>query len=266
MNILLSSRAGAALVLLWSVGPLAAQTAIPSTVVTRRTLLQELNLPAIWFLVGCSLLVVWLVMDIWIRSAPGRMMPEADVGAIRGLFSRGDYQGAFDHARSRTGLFNEVVQAALRHVAAGVHPCEDARAAALAGGVAWFQGRIAYLSVIGVIAPMVGLTGTVLGMIDAFALMGQAGAADPSRLSGAIGHVLHATAGGLIVAIPAFVAYYLLRNRVHHAMQTVAGVTTELFRQFPFEAMADRTLRGAEACAAVPVWAEERPAATVDAR
>ena len=236
----------------------AAQTsAVAAPVVVKKTLLQELNLPAIWFLVACSLLIVWFVIDLYLKSMRSRLLPPVAVERVRLLFQRGDYQGAFDFTRVQACLFGDIVHAALKHAAGGQRASEEAAAHALAGGHAYFQTRIAYLSVIGVIAPMVGLTGTVLGMIDAFAVMGQAGASDPSKLSGAIGHVLHATAGGLIVAIPAFVFYYLLRNRVAHEVHGVSSAAVELFRRFPYEDMARKELKGGEACAARPAWSAE---------
>jgi len=84
--------------------------------------------------------------------------------------------------------------------------------------------------------------------------MGQAGSADPSKLSGAIGHVLHATAAGLAVAIPAFVFYYLLRNRISHQIHSLSLVVNDLFRGFPFAHMEVVTFEGGEKVAAEPNW------------
>jgi biopolymer transport protein ExbB len=106
---------------------------------------------------------------------------------------------------------------------------------------------------------MIGLTGTVVGMIQAFAAMGQAGAADPSKLSGAIGHVLHATASGLAVAIPAFIFYYLIRNRVGHSVHAVSDAANDLFRKFPYEHIAHVEFEGGESFAATPNWVEGSP-------
>ena len=53
----------------------------------------------------------------------------------------------------------------------------------------------------------IGLTGTVTGIMKAFEKLGSSGVGDPSKLSGAIGEVLVATASGLFIAIPAFIAY-----------------------------------------------------------
>lgn len=230
-----------------------ATKALPAEVALKKTLLQELNLPAIWFLLACSLLIVWLVVDVFLKSGAKRILPESERAVVRSHFQQGDYQAAYDGCAARPGVFNDALRAGLRHLGEGKRASEEAMMMALAGANASFQTKIAYLSVIGVIAPMVGLTGTVLGMIDAFSLMGQAGAADPSKLSGAIGHVLHATAGGLIVAIPAFVFYYALRNRVSHQFHAVNAELAELFRGFPFEELSGQTLRGAEVCAAKPL-------------
>jgi biopolymer transport protein ExbB len=181
-------------------------------------------------------------------------VPAGARDALRSLFRSGDYRGAYAYCESQAPLIARVVGAGLRHAPDGKGPAEDAMVSAIMAGNARFQNKIAYLSVIGVIAPMIGLAGTVFGMIEAFAAMGQAGAADPSKLSGAIGKVLYATAGGLVVAIPAFVFYYLLRNRTAHAIHLVQEAANDLFRRFPYDDLAGSPFEGAEPCAARPAW------------
>ena len=66
--------------------------------------------------------------------------------------------------------------------------------------------RNSYLSVIGVVSPMIGLLGTVIGMMKAFTVLGGSGISDPRALASSIGEVLLATASGLFIAIPAFVS------------------------------------------------------------
>ena len=60
---------------------------------------------------------------------------------------------------------------------------------------------------------MIGLLGTVIGMMKAFAVLGASGIGDPRGLATSIGEVLMATASGLFIAIPAFISYYIFRNR-----------------------------------------------------
>lgn len=75
-----------------------------------------------------------------------------------------------------------------------------------------YMKPIDYLSIIGATAPMLGLLGTVSGMIKAFQTIGQVGMGDPSKLAGNIGEALVTTATGLIIAIPAMLCYYFFRN------------------------------------------------------
>ncbi|MET0261938.1 MAG: MotA/TolQ/ExbB proton channel family protein, partial [Rariglobus sp.] len=98
-----------------------------------------------------------------------------------------------------------------------------------------FNARISYLSVIGVITPMVGLTGTVFGMIQAFDTLGSSGVGDPSKLSEAIGHVLVCTGGGLVVAIPAFAFYYVMRNRIAAGFRHLQVEINAIFHHLPYE-------------------------------
>jgi biopolymer transport protein ExbB len=74
----------------------------------------------------------------------------------------------------------------------------------------WIQ----YLNVIATIAPMVGLLGTVSGMIGAFQTIASGGMGKPELLAGDIGEALITTATGLTIGIPAMIGYFVLRNRL----------------------------------------------------
>ena len=73
---------------------------------------------------------------------------------------------------------------------------------------------INYFSILAQASPMLGLLGTVSGMIKAFGTMGQEGMGDPTRLSAHISEALVSTAFGLIVALPALFCYFVFRNRL----------------------------------------------------
>jgi len=75
-----------------------------------------------------------------------------------------------------------------------------------------YMKPIDYLSIIGATAPMLGLLGTVSGMIKAFQTIGSQGMGKPELLAGNIGEALVTTATGLIIAIPAMLFYYYYRN------------------------------------------------------
>ena len=118
------------------------------------------------------------------------------------------------------------------------------------------QTYISYLSVIGVCAPMIGLLGTVTGMIGAFAVLGSSGIGDPAALSGKIGEVLVATASGLIIAIPAFGSFYFLRNRAAKVLHDIQDTMASLLRKMPYDQLAGAHIGDEELYAAAPNWIE----------
>ncbi|MDA7921537.1 MotA/TolQ/ExbB proton channel family protein [Verrucomicrobiales bacterium] len=76
-----------------------------------------------------------------------------------------------------------------------------------------YMSWIGYFAVIAQAAPMIGLFGTVAGMIMAFDTMGLAGGSDPSKLASDISLALMTTAGGLVVAIPSIFCFYIFKNK-----------------------------------------------------
>ena len=78
--------------------------------------------------------------------------------------------------------------------------------------VTQYMKAIDYLSIIGATAPMLGLLGTVSGMIKAFQTIGTTGMGKPAELAANIGEALVTTATGLIIAIPAMLTYFYFRN------------------------------------------------------
>ncbi len=88
--------------------------------------------------------------------------------------------------------------------------------------------RINYFSILAQAAPMLGLLGTVSGMIKAFSVMGREGMGDPSRLAGHISEALVTTASGLIIALPALFFYFFFRNRLVQLVGECAETTEDL--------------------------------------
>ena len=106
---------------------------------------------------------------------------------------------------------------------------------ALKEAMGW-RARCSYLSMIGVIAPMFGLMGTVVGMIHAFAALAGGGIiADPTKLAGAISEALVNTAAGLFVAVPGFMGFYFFRNKTQEVIVAVEDIINGLLEDVPYE-------------------------------
>ena len=86
-----------------------------------------------------------------------------------------------------------------------------------------------YLQSIAAVAPMVGLLGTVSGMVKAFQNIAAAGLGKPEEMAGNISEALITTASGLIVAIPALLAYFYFKNKFGKISSKIAKIVDDLF-------------------------------------
>jgi biopolymer transport protein ExbB len=204
-----------------------------------------------------SIGMVWLIIDIWLRTNSKKMMPQEDVTIAQDLFRSGDYVGAYQAMKASFSPFAEVMRAGLGSVGYGKEATEDALYSTVEKISSTLQTRINYLSVIGVCAPMIGLLGTVGGMKGAFGSLGSAGlSSGVGELAGHIGEVLVATAAGLLVAIPAFMAFYFLRNKLQGAVHQLHEETEHLFRNAPYDYLKDADVGQEETYAALPNWVQ----------
>jgi len=210
-----------------------------------------------------SVFMTYLVVDVYIRLNRSRLVPNAEREKARALFMAGDYVNCYQVMKGNSSAFNQCVKYGLSFVGKGKEQTEEALLVEVGRENNRMQNRINYLSVIGVCAPMVGLTGTVIGMMGAFDALGASGAADTAKLSEAIGHVLVATAAGLFIAIPAFMFFYMLRNRLTAQMHWLEDEVTSLFRNMPYEHFQGLEIGEELTFAALPNWIEAEPEAAV---
>ncbi len=205
----------------------------------------------------CSILTLYLIVDGVSRTSRKKAMPPEHLETLRGCFRAGQYVEAYQYCKANRSPFTNVVRVGLSLLGEGKAASEEIMLAELSKENSKMQTWISYLSVIGVCTPMIGLVGTVTGMIKAFATLGSAGIGDPSSLSAAIGEVLVATASGLVIAIPAFGAFYFLRNRAAGLVHDIQDNVASLFRGMPWERAAGVHIGDEELYAADPSWLHE---------
>ncbi len=97
-----------------------------------------------------------------------------------------------------------------------------------------FMKPINYLSIIGGTSPMLGLLGTVSGMIKAFQTIASGGMGNPEELAGNIGEALITTAAGLIIAIPAMIAYFIFKNSFIKSMSSMGRLVGHFMNIFRY--------------------------------
>ena len=205
---------------------------------------------------ACSILTVYLIGEGVTRTNPKKLAPDEQAGAVKKLFRHGDYVGAYNYCKANPSPMTNVVRIGVSYLGDGQTMTENAMSEELSKENASLQTRLSYLSVIGVCTPMIGLLGTVTGMMSAFSTLGTSGIGDPSRLAGAIGEVLIATASGLFIAIPAFGFFYYLRNRAAAGLHVIEDTVNSLFRKMPYELLQNVHIGDDEIYAAPPNWIE----------
>lgn len=167
-----------------------------------------------------ALFMFFLIFYCWRETRLGRFVPVPLVQALTEALRGRD----LENARSLCASANSVLARCLNAALNKARPEKpDANREKIEGSfmdnVEAEDGAIGqwinYLNVVAAVAPMIGLLGTVSGMISAFQTIGQVGMGDPSALAGDIGEALVTTATGLVIGIPAMVAYFIFRNRLN---------------------------------------------------
>ena len=95
--------------------------------------------------------------------------------------------------------------------------------------VQYLESHLRGLDMVATVSPLIGLLGTVIGMVRAFATLSDAGSrVDPALLAGGIWEALLTTVGGLLVAIPALAAHYIIDGIVEKARATMKDVSVQI--------------------------------------
>lgn len=160
--------------------------------------------------------------------ATGRFMTTADA-----LMRKGDYYGLLAVSNRHGEAVARIMRRTLDFLAKNPKATlVEAREIAETEGTRLTAGlnqQIVYLADIGMIAPMIGLFGTVLGMIRSFSAVAQdVSATKPALLAAGVSEALVATAAGLVVGIPAMAAYAFYRGRVNRLIAELEAATTQL--------------------------------------
>jgi biopolymer transport protein ExbB len=172
-----------------------------------------------------SVVAVALSIEHVMTIRQGVLMPEGLAQKVREFTRQGQFTQAEQACKLQPSVLAFVLQAGLSEIDGGWSAVEKAMEDALADQAARLFRKIEYLSVIGNIAPMLGLLGTVIGMVMAFREVALTqGAARAADLAEGIYLALVTTVQGLVVAIPALSAFAFFRNRVDQMIAEIAYV------------------------------------------
>ena len=180
-------------------------------------------------LVAVGVAATYFAVDCAILIRPEKIMPNTLIARVREAMAEGDVVKAIKACESEPGALANILSAGFSHVEEGYDIIQEGVANAADLETERLMQRLTWISVCANIAPMVGLLGTVQGMIFAFSDMAK-GAVDIGRLSGTIGFSLWTTAGGLVIAVPAVAAYFGMRNNANRIILRMEAMTMELIK------------------------------------
>jgi len=176
---------------------------------------QWLGSILIWFLMALSAGSLGLIGSIAWNHRRSVLLPADFIDKAGNLLKNEKYKELLQETGNNRSYFAAVLNAGMRETAHGYEAMLNAVEQAADAETTSRLRTLEPLNVLGNIAPMIGLFGTVYGMILAFqTIVASGGTPDPRLLAAGIGTALTTTFWGLIVAIPALSGYAILRNKV----------------------------------------------------
>ena len=167
-----------------------------------------------WIIMALSVAMVALIIEHFLTVRRTLLMPPGMSDDIRTLIAQGNFKQAERNVGQHPSFLGRMLAAGLLEVGLGYSAVEKAMEDAAAAQAARLFRKLEYFTIIGTIAPMLGLLGTVWGMILAFMEFEMKANPQVSELAPGIYKALVTTLQGLCVAIPSLAAYSVLRNRV----------------------------------------------------
>jgi biopolymer transport protein ExbB len=190
-----------------------------------------------------SIAMVALIIEHLLSIRRNALMPPGLAQDVQQQIQLGKYQQAHELCQHNPSLLGHVLSAGLAEVALGYQAVEKSMEDASMEQSARLSRKIEYLSVIGQIAPMLGLLGTVWGMILAFLEFSSKANPQVSELAPGISKALVTTLMGLSVAVPAFASFAIFRNRIDELVAESSLLAEHVFSGFKRSIAAERTKR-----------------------
>ena len=181
----------------------------------------------------CSLLSVAIILERFIALQRKRVIPPAFLQRLQEFWRRGDVQEVLPLCQQSEAPLTRILEAGFRRSESGLQGVERGIEAAGQHEVSLLTANLRLLGAIGAIAPMIGLLGTVLGMISAFESIAQSGSGNPNLVASGIAEALTTTAAGMIVAIPSLAAYHFFRGRIDRLVYEMEEIATTLLADLP---------------------------------
>lgn len=200
----------------------------------QETLLDQLNKGGFigWVIMALSPVALAFAIEHAVTLRRSKLCPPELVTELEEYFDQGQYEEALELCNVERNPFTEIIGAGLAHIDQGYSHMEDAMALAGEKEAIHLQQKISWLALIASVAPMLGLLGTVQGMVQAFGKIGWMTVVQPRLLARDINLALVTTLQGLLVAIPVMCIFQYFSNRIATVTIEISQAVTDLMYRF----------------------------------
>ncbi len=208
----------------------------------------------------CSLVVVAIAIERFFALRQRRIMPPRWLEQVRRHVYRGDIQAVLDSCDGQSAMLARILRAGLSRHSEGLAEVEKTLESVGQIEAGTLTQNMRGLGMIASLAPMLGFLGTVTGMIKAFNAIAVAGTSHAGLVASGISEALLTTAAGLLVGIPAWALFNVLRGRADRLTTAMEAVTFELFEELSAQQHRFVASTHAEASARTPLADDVKPA------
>ena len=167
------------------------------------------------FILILSIYFVATVIRLFIELRPSVAAPPEEVQQVEQLLSNRDYQGIYDFTRNSPSFFSRLISSGVAELPNGIHDAREVMDRHAEVETVDMERKISMLAVLGTLGPMIGLVGTLKGMIASFAVIALSDTQlKASEVAGGISEALLLTFEGVALSVPAIYFYAFFRNRV----------------------------------------------------
>lgn len=179
-------------------------------------------------LVILSILAVFVIAERWRSLNNSRIEVDGFLRTVEGMLKDGDRQRALTYCDNIDKPLARILKAGIRRLGRPIRDIEDAISNAGKKEIFHLEKRMNWLATIAGVAPLIGFTGTVTGMIEAFMdIQSLQGNVNPSVLAGGIWEALITTATGLIVGIIALGFYNFLLGKINRTVHELENASAD---------------------------------------
>jgi len=189
--------------------------------------LMKLSITMPMLLLASLLLVAYALERFWYYYRAGRL-DSSFLVEVKRLVKDGKLQEAIDGCEKRRGLLPEIVKAGLNASYLSRIDAEDTMESYKERSQNLLRSRLGVFGTISFIAPLLGLLGTVLGIMRSFHDLALSGSGGPTIIAAGISEALVTTVAGIAVAVPAAIIYNYFTGRLRNLMVRIDTFTSEL--------------------------------------